>query len=54
MNQQRILNKVSLSKNTHETRLCIDQGKMGPEALGTHLCDSPRTEIQDSLTQSWP
>ena len=24
MTQQHILNKVSLNKNTHETRLCID------------------------------
>ena len=45
MNQHHILNKVSLSKNTHETRLCIDQGKRGPEALGTHLWGSSRAEI---------
>ena len=52
MNQHHILNKVSLSKHTHETRLCIGQGRRGLEALSAHLCDSSRTEIRDPLTQS--
>lgn len=32
VNQQCILNKVSLNKNTRKTQLCTDQVKMGPEA----------------------
>lgn len=35
VNQQYILNKVSLNRSTHKTRLCIGWGtKMCPEAHG--------------------